>query len=58
MSLRTTARWEKRSATPATSTAPKSLFSSALGATPRLSTIVRIARALKIPPAELLDGVR
>ncbi len=25
---------------------------------PRLSTIVRLARALKIKPAELLDGVR
>ena len=28
------------------------------GRDPWLSTIVRLARALKIPPAELLDGVR
>ena len=28
------------------------------GRDPRLSTIVRIARALKIPPAELLEDVR
>lgn len=25
---------------------------------PRLSTIVRIARALKVPPADLLEGIR
>lgn len=25
---------------------------------PRLGTIVRLARALKIPPSKLLDGVR
>jgi transcriptional regulator with XRE-family HTH domain len=25
---------------------------------PRFSTIVRLARALKVPPAHLLDGVR
>lgn len=25
---------------------------------PRLATIVRVARALGIPPAELLDGIR
>lgn len=28
------------------------------GREPRLSTIVRLARALKIRPAELLDGIR
>jgi transcriptional regulator with XRE-family HTH domain len=28
------------------------------GRDPRLSTIVRLARALKITPAELLEGVR
>ena len=28
------------------------------GREPRLMTVVRIARALKVPPAELLDGIR
>jgi len=31
---------------------------SSAGRDPRLSTIVRLARGLKIAPAELLDGVR
>jgi transcriptional regulator with XRE-family HTH domain len=25
---------------------------------PRLATIVRVARALKVPPSELLEGIR
>lgn len=28
------------------------------GRDPRLATIVRLAHALKIPPAELLEGIR
>jgi len=28
------------------------------GRDPRLGTIVRLARALRIPPAQLLDGIR